>query len=431
MSSLHNSPSPRMDCVAGRGLGGGVNPRIAIVIYSGGLDTTVCVPVLRSEGFDEIHTVCIDVGQPAEDIAQAEHRAAIMGTKHVTLDAKQEFAEEYCMAAIAMNADYFGYPLSTSIARPLIAKMAALEGMRIAHFENRKSKIENPEVCFVHGCTGKGNDQFRIEFGLRLYAPSIPIKAPIRERNWTRTAEIEYAEEVGAPIGQSKDKIWSIDENLWGRSIEGGRLEEPDFAPPEEIFQWTQSAWKAPDEPELLTISFHKGKPVKLNDVALDAVTLIQQANQIAGKHGVGRIDMMEDRMIGMKVRENYECPGATLLIRAHKDLEGLVCTGAERRFKSLVDQQWADLVYQGLWGDPLFDDLTAFSNEIQKRVTGEVTLRLYKSSLTVVSRQSPFALYDAAVASFDDAAAFSQSEMAGMVKAHGLASLQYARMGL
>lgn len=412
---------PSLDSPSGQSENPMNTGKTAIVIYSGGLDTTVCVPVLRSEGYDEVHTVCIDVGQPAEDIAQAENRASILGTKHVTVDAKKEFAEEYCSAAIAMNADYFGYPLSTSIARPLIAKLAALEGLKISQ--------NSGSATFVHGCTGKGNDQFRIEFGLRLHAPGIPIKAPIRERNWTRTAEIEYAEEVGAPIGQSKDKIWSIDENLWGRSIEGGRLEEPDYAPPEDIFQWTQSAWNAPDEPEFITISFHKGKPVKLNDVSLDAVTLIQQANQIAGKHGVGRIDMMEDRMIGMKVRENYECPGATLLIRAHKDLEGLVCTGAERRFKALVDQQWADLVYQGLWGDPLFDDLTAFSDQIQKRVTGEVTLRLYKSSLTVVARKSPFALYDAAVASFDDAAAFSQSEMEGMVKAHGLASLQYARM--
>lgn len=397
--------------------------KTAIVIYSGGLDTTVCVPVLREEGFEKIHTVCIDVGQPAEDITQAEQRAAILGSCHKTVDAKNEFAEEYCLPAIAMNADYFGYPLSTSIARPLIAKKAAEEGLLIA------SEMSGTPV-FVHGCTGKGNDQFRIEFGLRLHAPSIPIKAPIRERNWTRTAEIEYAEKVGAPIGQSKDKIWSIDENLWGRSIEGGRLEEPDFAPPEHIFQWTKSAWDAPDEPQLVTIQFASGKPVSLDGIAMDPMKLIQAANELAGRHGVGRIDMMEDRMIGMKVRENYECPGATLLIRAHKDLEGLVCTGPERKFKSLVDQQWADLVYQGLWGDPLFEDLTAFSGNIQRRVTGEVTLRLYKSSLTVVSRKSPFALYSEAIASFDDSEVFGQSEMAGMVKAHGLSSLLYASLG-
>lgn len=412
------TPSPRHEPFAETG------SRIAIVIYSGGLDTTVCVPVLREEGFTEIHTVCIDVGQPSEDIAQAEHRAAILGTCHTTVDAKQEFAEEYCLAAIKMNADYFGYPLSTSIARPLIAKKAAEAGLEIA-------REERAVPVFVHGCTGKGNDQFRIEFGLRLHAPSIPIKAPIRERNWTRTAEIEYAEKVGAPIGQSKDKIWSIDENLWGRSIEGGRLEEPDFAPPEHIFQWTKSAWDAPDEPQTVVFGFEGGAPVSIDGKEMPMLDLVKTANEIAGNHGVGRIDVMEDRMIGMKVRENYECPGATLLIRAHKDLEGLVCTGPERKFKTLVDQQWADLVYQGLWGDPLFEDLTAFSDNIQKRVTGEVTLRLYKSSSTVVSRKSPFALYSEAIASFDDSEVFGQSEMAGMVKAHGLSSLLYARLGV
>lgn len=400
-----------------------MSANIALVIYSGGLDTTVCIPVLREEGFETIHTVCVDVGQPSEDIAQAERRADVLGACHTTVDAKREFAERFCLPAIAMNADYFGYPLSTAIARPLIAKKAAEVGLKIASETSSKP-------VFVHGCTGKGNDQFRIEFGLRLHAPGLPIKAPIRERNWTRTAEIEYAEKVGAPIGQSKAKIWSIDENLWGRSIEGGRLEEPNYAPPEEIFQWTASAVAAPNEPQSVTIAFEGGKPTAINGVAMEPLQLIMAANLLAGRNGVGRIDMMEDRMIGMKVRENYECPGATLLIRAHKDLEALVCTGAERRFKALVDQTWADLVYQGLWGDPLFEDLTAFSDNVQKRVTGEVTLTLYKSSLTVTSRTSPYALYSEAIASFDDSAAFSQSEMAGMVKAHGLSSLLYARLG-
>jgi argininosuccinate synthase len=398
---------------------------VAIVVYSGGLDTTVCVPVLRSEGFTEIHTVCVDVGQPAQDIAQAEQRAALLGTQHKTLDVKETFANEYCTAAIQMNADYFGYPLSTAIARPLIAKQAALYGLDLAH----KRANDAQEIVFVHGCTGKGNDQFRIEFGLRLHAPGLGIKAPIRERNWTRLAEIAYAEEVGAPIGQSKDKIWSIDENLWGRSIEGGRLEEPSYAPPEEIFAWTTSPWLAPDEPETIVIAFQNGLPVAWNGQPMSTLEIIQVANQTAGRHGIGRIDMMEDRMIGMKVRENYECPGATLLIRAHKELEGLVCTGAERRFKHLVDQQWGELVYQGLWGDPLFEDLMGFSANVQKRVEGTVHLRLFKGGLAVTGRQSPYALYDEGVASFDDAHAFSQQAMEGMVRAHGMASLQYARL--
>ncbi|HMS55320.1 MAG TPA: argininosuccinate synthase [Fimbriimonadaceae bacterium] len=401
-----------------------LNPQIpnnqgsALIIYSGGLDTTVCIPLLREEGYTDIHTVCIDVGQPGEDIAQAEERARILGTKHTTVDAKEEFANDYCSIAITFNADYFGYPLSTAIARPLIAKKAAEAGIAVGK-----------EVVFVHGCTGKGNDQFRIEFGLRKHAPGMRIYAPIREHNWTRTAEIEYAEKVGAPIGQSKDKIWSIDENFWGRSIEGGRLEEPSYQPPEEIFAWTSSLADAPNEPQLITIDFQDGKPVGIDGIKVSILQAIMKANELAGKHGVGRIDIMEDRMIGMKVRENYECPGASLLIKAHKELEALVCAPQERRFKSLVDAQWAELTYQGLWGDPLFDDLVAFSNNIQKRVTGSVTLRLFKGHMQVVSRSSRFALYSEAVASFDDSAVFEQSEMTGMVRAHGISSLLYSKL--
>src|SRR5579862_64434 len=260
----------------------------ALVIYSGGLDTTVCIPLLREEGFEEISTVTIDVGQPAEDIKQAEERAAFLGAKHTTVDAKNEFAEKYCTVAMAFNADYFGYPLSTAIARPLIAKKAAEVGLK-----------DGPFDAIVHGCTGKGNDQFRIEYGLRLHAPGIPVYAPVREKNWTRTAEIEYAEKVGAPIGQSKNKIWSIDENLWGRSIEGGRLEEPNFEPPEEIFQWTASLKDAPNEPEYVSIAFDKGLPISMKagshgpestGVRQGLLDLIIDANKLSGKHGVGRI---------------------------------------------------------------------------------------------------------------------------------------------
>src|SRR5579862_3314786 len=399
----------------------------ALVIYSGGLDTTVCIPLLREEGFDEISTVTIDVGQPAEDIKQAEERAAFLKAIHTTVDAKAEFADVYCTTAMAFNADYFGYPLSTAIARPLIAKKAAEVGLK-----------DGPFDAIVHGCTGKGNDQFRIEYGLRIYAPGIPVYAPGREKNWTRTAEIEYAEKVGAPIGQSKHKIWSIDENLWGRSIEGGRLEEPNFEPPEEIFQWTKSLADAPNEPEYVAISFDKGVPISMvtgtqrpasSTKRLSSLDIILQANILSGKHGIGRIDIMEDRMIGMKVRENYECPGATLLIRAHKELEALVCAPRERRFKEFADKEWAELTYQGLWGDPLFEDLVAFSNNIQKRVTGTVTLKLFKGGINVVGRESEWALYSEAVASFDDASTFEQKDMGGMVRAHGLSSLLYAKL--
>jgi len=394
----------------------------ALIIYSGGLDTTVCIPLMREKGFERISTVTIDVGQPAEDIAQAADRAKQLGTEHQVVDAKAEFAAEYCVPAVAANADYFGYPLSTAIARPLIAKRAALAG------------IEKQVDAFVHGCTGKGNDQFRIEFGLRLFAPDIPILAPVREGNLTRTWEIEYAEKVGAPIGQSKEKIWSIDENLWGRSIEGGRLEEPEFAPPEEIFQWTTSAEKAPNESESVEIQFEKGIPIAICGESSGAAKgspfdVIAAANKIAGKHGVGRIDIMEDRMIGLKVRENYECPGAVLLIAAHKALEALVTTHAERAFKQQVDAQWAELAYKGLWWDPLMEDLNAFVSSVQSRVTGTVHLRLFKGSMQVYARSSKWALYSEAAASFDDAAELEQSRMTGMVQTHGMESLLYSRL--
>ncbi len=389
----------------------------ALIVYSGGLDTTVCIPLMRERGFDEIVTVTVDVGQPSEDIRQAEERAKKLGADHHTIDAKEEFANEYCMPALHANADYFGYPLSTAIARPLIAKVAALKG------------IEVGADAFVHGCTGKGNDQFRIEHGLRMFAPGVPIIAPVREGNLTRSQEIEYAERVGAPIGQSKNKIWSIDENFWGRSIEGGRLEDPNYEPPEEIFQWTCSTKCAPDEPGTIEIRFENGSPTEINGENLTPLRAIVTANTIAGKHGVGRIDIMEDRMIGLKVRENYECPGAVLLTKAHTAMEALVTSHAEREFKAQVDKKWADLAYKGLWWEPLMEDLNAFIQKVQSRVTGSVRLRLYKSSLQVVARESPFALYNEASASFEDAESFDQSTMTGMVTTHGMESLLYSQL--
>lgn len=392
----------------------------ALIVYSGGLDTTVCIPLMREQGFDAISTVTIDVGQPQEDVDTAAERARQLGTDHHVVDAKSEFARDYCMPAVHANADYFGYPLSTAIARPLIAKKAAEVAARLGGVD-----------AFVHGCTGKGNDQFRIEYGLRLFAPSTPILAPIREMNLTRSWEIDYAERVGAPIGQSREKIWSIDENLWGRSIEGGRLEDPGYAPPEEIFQWTRSLADASPEPEEIEVVFDGGDPVAVGGrgSAGNPLECIKAANDIAGRHGVGRIDIMEDRMIGLKVRENYECPGATLLIAAHRALEALVTTHEERRFKALVDQHWGELAYQGLWWDPLMEDLNAFIASVQRRVTGSVRLRLFKAGVQVVSRQSPWALYSEAAASFDDTEALEQSQMTGMVRTHGMASLLYSRL--
>jgi argininosuccinate synthase len=264
--------------------------------------------------------------------------------------------------------------------------------------------------------------------------PDAEIIAPMREGRrlpdgrrepWTRSEEIDYANAHGLNIPQTKDRIWSIDENLWGRSIEGGRLEEPDYAPPEEIFQWTKGLADSPDTPRILQLGFENGVPVALDGQRMTGLQLVLALNQIAGENGVGRVDIMEDRMLGLKVRENYECPAAVTILTAHRALEALVCTQGELKFKAMVDREWGELAYKGLWFDPLKEDLEAFINAIQPRVTGTVTLRLAKGSAVVVGRSSPFALYSEDLASFDSKT-FDQSESLGIVKTHGLQSRLY-----
>jgi argininosuccinate synthase len=385
-----------------------------VLSYSGGLDTSVCIPMVKEfYGFDHVITVTVDVGQPEADIREAEEKARALGTEHYTVDAKSEFAKDYIFPAIKANGDYQGYPVSTSIARPLIALKAA------------EIALERGADAFCHGCTGKGNDQFRFEYVWRVMAPDLPIIAPMRERNLTRTEEIEYAKKHGVPIGQTVEKIWSIDENLWGRSIEGGRLEDPGFVPPEEIFEWTKGPNESPDVPTIIEIGFENGVPVSIDGQRMEPVALIRTLNKIAGDNGVGRIDIMEDRILGLKVRENYECPAAVTLLTAHKALEALVCTRTERAFKVIVDQEWSRLAYEGLWFDPLKEDLEAFIDKIQERVTGTVKVQLFKGLAKVVARTSPYALYSEELASFDSKA-FDQSEMGGTVKVHGLQSRMY-----
>lgn len=392
-------------------------PRKVILVYSGGLDTSVCIPMMREDyGFDEIVTVTVDVGLPAAELKQAEEKAIAMNCKHYTIDAREEFVTDYIFPAIKANGDYQGYPISTSIARPLIAQKAA----EIADKEGGES--------FCHGCTGKGNDQFRIEFGLRALKPDMTIIAPMREHTWTRSEEIEYAKQKNIPITVSIDKIWSIDENLWGRSIEGGKLEDPFYAPPEEIFKWTKSIDEANSTPTEVTISFVEGIPVAIDGEKLTPMALVEKAHKIAGDNGVGRIDIMEDRILGLKVRENYECPAAKILIPAHKALEELVLTKEEREFKAVIDMKWGKLAYDGLWWDPLKEDLDAFINQTQTRVTGDVKLRLYKGSMQVIGRKSDFALYNEDLASFDSKT-WDQNEATGIVKNHGMQSIMYRKV--
>lgn len=393
-----------------------------VLVYSGGLDTSVCIPLMREEyGFERVVTVTVDVGQPRADIAQAEERAKRLGTEHHTVDARAEFVTGYCWPAVQANADYQGYPLSTAIARPLIA-LKAVEVARAVGAE-----------AYAHGCTGKGNDQFRLEYVMRTLTPELQVIAPMREGRlladgsrepWTRTDEIDYAAARGLDVSQTRTNIYSVDENVWGRSIEGGHLEEPDFAPPEEIFQWTRSLAETA-EPAIIEIGFKGGVPVSVDGVALAPLALVERMNQLAGLHGVGRVDIMEDRMLGLKARENYECPAAVVLIAAHKALEALVCTQAEQKFKAQVDREWGELAYKGLWFDPLKDDLEAFIGAIQPRVTGVVRVRLAKGAATVCGRTSPWALYNEDLVSFDSKT-FDQSESTGIVKAHGMQSRLY-----
>ncbi|MDR3607001.1 MAG: argininosuccinate synthase [Oligoflexia bacterium] len=388
-----------------------------VLVYSGGLDTSICIPMMREEyGYDHVITVTVDVGLPEADIEEAAKKAQTMGTEHYTVDAREEFARDFCFASLQANGDYQGYPISTSIARPLIAAKAVEVAKKVG------------ATSFAHGCTGKGNDQFRIEFAIRSLMPNAVIHAPIRERNLTRKWEIEYAQKKGVPIQQSLNKIWSIDENLWGRSIEGGRLEEPNFAPPEEIFRWTKGPDEALANPVPLQIRFEKGIPVAINGETLSPARLVERLNLISGGSGVGRIDIMEDRMLGLKVRENYECPASVTLLAAHRALEALVLTRDELRFKRLIDQEWAQLAYQGLWWDPLKDDLEAFIGKTQRRVTGTVEMRLYKGNLSIIGRQSPWALYSEELASFDTTT-FDQRESEGTVKNFGLQSRMYQHL--
>ncbi|HUV82586.1 MAG TPA: argininosuccinate synthase, partial [archaeon] len=291
-----------------------------VLAYSGGLDTSVCIPILKEYyDFDYVITVIVDVGQPEDEVKKAEEKAKLIGNKNYTIDAKAEFVNDYIFPLIKANGNYEGYVLGTAIARPLIAKKV----LEVANSEDA--------LAISHGCTGKGNDQLRFEAVFR--SSDKKVVAPMRDMNLTREWEVDYALKHNIPVPVTKEKPWSIDENIWSRSIEGGRLEEPDYIPPEDIYEWTQSPEKGP-ESEIIEIGFRAGIPVSLNGTEMDGVALIRELNRIGGIHGVGRTDMIEDRVLGLKARENYEHPAATILLTAHKDLEKLVLTRRELSFK-------------------------------------------------------------------------------------------------
>ena len=384
--------------------------RKIVLAYSGGLDTSVLLKWLQQKYDAEVVTVTLDVGQQ-EDLEPIGEKAENLGAiKHYSIDAKEEFVKKYVFPAIKANALYEGkYPVSTALSRPLIAEKL----IEVARKEDADA--------IAHGCTGKGNDQVRIEVSAKALAPEIEVIAPVREWNMTRDAEIEFAKKNGIPIPVDVDKPYSVDQNLWGRSIECGILEHPDVEPPEEIYEWTVSPEKAPDKPEYVTIRFNNGVPTALNGDEIDPVSLIEALNDVAGKHGVGRIDHIEDRLVGIKSREIYECPAALVIIEAHKDLEKLVLTRHEVSFKHQVDALWSTLVYTGLWMDPLRGDLDAFIEMTQKRVCGEVKIKLYKGGFRIVGRSSPLSLYDLNLATYNIESRFDQASSKGFIELWGL----------
>ena len=385
-----------------------------VLAFSGGLDTSVCVKLLEEDYDVEVITVCVDVGQGEEEIKKAEKMAEQVGSsKHYTIDAREEFANEYIARAIKANAEYEGYPLSTALARPLIAQKI----IEIAEKEGA--------TAIAHGCTGKGNDQFRFE-AIILAMSDFDIIAPVRELNLTRTEEQEYAASKGIKL--NSDKIYSVDENIWGRSIEGDILEDPANEPPEDIYAWTAGWETALDTPQKVTIEFEEGIPVAINGEMMPLIKIIEKANETAGENGIGRVDTIENRMIGLKSREIYEVPGAKLLIAAHEYLEELVLTTDEIRFKEYMSTLYADLVYRALWQEPLREDLDQAFDQMQRRVSGEVELRLYKGSITILTRKSPYSLHSIDQITFEDKDT-DQREIEGMIKYHGMQAANYQKL--
>jgi argininosuccinate synthase len=386
----------------------GINGKV-VLAYSGGLDTSVCIRYLQILHKLDVITVTVDCGQQ-DDFKEIEKKAdAIGATKHVYIDAREDFAHDYIVPSIKANGLYQGkYPLATALARPLIAAKA----VEVAKKEGA--------IAVAHGCTGKGNDQIRFDVTMRALSPDLKIIAPIRDLNLTRDLEISFAKEQNIPIS-SEAKKYSIDINLWGRALEGGKIEEADFEPPEDAFQFINFQ---NDKAGYMEIEFEEGIPVAVDDEHIPLVGLIQYANDVAGGHGIGIIDHIEDRVVGIKSREVYEAPAALAIIEAHKDLEKMVLTKHELAFKQIVDNQWSWLAYSGLWQDPLRTDLDKFIDATQNRVSGKVRLKMEKGSLRVVGRESKYSLYKDSLATYATGSTFDQSLAKGFVELWGLQSV-------
>jgi len=390
-----------------------------VLAYSGGLDTSVAIPWLMEAKGADVVSVTVDVGQPV-DLEKVRAKAKASGaTQAYVADARQEFAEEFIAPALRANALYEGvYPLSTALARPLIARHL----VEVAHQEGAK--------FVAHGCTGKGNDQVRFDLSTTGLAPELTVIAPAREWEMTREDEIAYAREHDVPVDATKSSPYSVDENLWGRSVECGILEDPSVEPPEEAYGWTCAPSDAPAKAQYVTIAFEKGLPVAVDGDRAPLHELIAGLNRTAGAHGVGRIDHLESRVVGIKSREVYECPAAVVLIAAHQALEALVLPRDLLDFKRTVEQRYTLLIYDGLWFTPLRTSLDAFVEATQERVSGEVTVKLFKGSAHVSGRRSPLALYQPKLATYSSGDEYRRQMAEGFIYVWGLPARTWAAVG-
>ena len=388
-----------------------------VLAYSGGLDTSVAIRWLKEKYKLDAIAVNIDVGNKAEPSAVREKALKVGAIKAVVIDAKELFVNYFVFPALQADAIYEGqYPLATALARPLMAKLLV------------DTAVEEGASVVAHGCTGKGNDQVRFEVRINALAPSLKIIAPAREWGMTREETINYAQRYGIPVPITVASPYSFDENLWGKSIECGALEDPWVEPPEEAFTLTRSPKEAPDVPAYVEIGFEKGIPVTIDGQELDGISLIEQLNELAGRHGVGRIDHLESRLVGIKSREIYEAPAATVLLQAHLALEAITLSKDQLRFKQKVAVEYADLIYNGLWFTSQHQDLAAYVKSSQRFVTGTVRLKLFKGSCSVVGRKSPKSLYNYGLATYDKGDVFDQSASPGFIHIWGLPVRTQAR---
>jgi argininosuccinate synthase len=386
-----------------------------LLLYSGGLDTSVMLKWIQDHYDAEVVALTVNLGQPGEDYDVIRGKALRLGAVEcAVVDAREEFASEYVARAIKANAIYgFGYPLFTALGRPLIAKLA-VEYARLHGCDT-----------IAHGCTGKGNDQVRIEATVLTLAPELKLIAPVRTWRMGREEEVVYAREHGIPVkGGTEQAPYSIDDNLWGRSSEGRWIEQLDHAPEDDVFGLVTPPERAPDEPEIVTVEFERGLPVGLNGERLGLVALLERAAEIGARHGVGIVDQIEDRIVGLKVRDVYEVPAAAIVLLAHQDLERLVGTIHQNQSKPELDRRWAYLVYAGLWWEPLRSDLDAYMDAVNAHVSGTIGIKLYKGSARVVTRTSPNAVYDAQLATFGESGGlFSQAASPGFIELWSLQS--------